>query len=312
MQYSICIRSLGRGGEKYEKLLQSIKRLNIVPKEVIIAIPHGYSQPPVNLGYERFVYCDKGMLMQRIFSYECADTEFVLLLDDDISFEADLVEKLYQSLLVHDADLSFPILSELLPQGRFKTFINAVTLSALPVKQKEYVKVLPSGGYSYRTVSDLEIEMESESAPGACIFARRQSLLEINLREDFWVEYPKYALRDDTIMFYKVILNHGKVIGRTDVKIDHLDNAEGDNSRKATSIYALGYSQVNFWYRYIYKKEHLSTPKFVKLLWFMYWVITNCGLYLLLSIKSLNFQFIYQFIKGILVGYQLRNKITKK
>ncbi|MCQ2307204.1 MAG: hypothetical protein MJ000_06545 [Bacteroidales bacterium] len=40
--YSVVIRTLGNSGEKYQKLLDSIRSQTVQPEEVIVAIPDGY------------------------------------------------------------------------------------------------------------------------------------------------------------------------------------------------------------------------------------------------------------------------------
>ena len=59
MEYSICIRTLGTAGEKYERLIKSINNLNIKPKEVIVVIPKGYNLLHIKAMNQRVVYSDK-------------------------------------------------------------------------------------------------------------------------------------------------------------------------------------------------------------------------------------------------------------
>lgn len=305
MEYSICIRTLGQGGKKYSDLLNSIKSLSNLPKEVIIVLPIGYKPPKEQIGIERFVYCEKGMLMQRIVGYESAQSEYVLLIDDDISFESEMVNKLYNTLKNNNADVTFPIYPELLPHGIKQQILSAVTLSAIPRKSDgKYIKMLPSGGYSY-SVNFSELELESESAPGMCVFGKRKAFLDINLREDLWVEYPDYALRDDAILIYKAFLNNKICIGRTDVEIYHLDNAANDKTRRLKAIYAIGFSQISFWYRYIYKQKHYFN-KIIPVLSLLVWIMMNTCLYLISSIIRRNKSEIVQYIIGLRDGYKLR------
>ena len=102
--YSIYIRTLGKGGEKYEKLLLSIRNLTIQPQEVVIVLPYGYAEPQERLGYERFAFCEKGMIKQRVFAIDNAKTQYVLLLDDDVEFSPDFVEKEYKAMMAANAN----------------------------------------------------------------------------------------------------------------------------------------------------------------------------------------------------------------
>ena len=71
MEYSIVIRTVGKAGEKYQKLLDSIKKLNVQPAEVLVVLPKGYEKPKERLGDEKFVYSEKGMVQQRIGGETC-------------------------------------------------------------------------------------------------------------------------------------------------------------------------------------------------------------------------------------------------
>ena len=64
--YSVTIRTLGTAEDKYQRTLDSIATQSIQPKEVIIVLANGYECPKEQLGYERFVFVDKGMVNQRV------------------------------------------------------------------------------------------------------------------------------------------------------------------------------------------------------------------------------------------------------
>ena len=66
MGYSIAIRTLGRAGVKYRKLLDSIAESKIQPDKVIVVLPKGSQLPEEKLGWEQFVFCEKSMIQQRI------------------------------------------------------------------------------------------------------------------------------------------------------------------------------------------------------------------------------------------------------
>lgn len=50
--YSVYIRTLGKGGDKYQRLLDSIKKQTIQPLEVVVVLPYGYKKPKERLGYD--------------------------------------------------------------------------------------------------------------------------------------------------------------------------------------------------------------------------------------------------------------------
>lgn len=98
MEYSIVIRTVGKAGEKYQKLLDSIKKLNVQPAEVLVVLPKGYEKPKERLGDEKFVYSEKGMVQQRIAGGRLAKGEYLLFLDDDVEFEGDFIEQISKPL----------------------------------------------------------------------------------------------------------------------------------------------------------------------------------------------------------------------
>lgn len=98
ISYSIAIRTLGKAGEKYQKLLNSITRLNVQPEKIIVVLPEGYTPPVEKIGTERFVYSKKGMIPQRLFALQYITSEYTLFCDDDVELTPDFIEKLAEPL----------------------------------------------------------------------------------------------------------------------------------------------------------------------------------------------------------------------
>ena len=62
ISYSIAIRTLGKAGKKYQKLLNSITKLNVQPEKIIVVLPEGYKPPVEKIGTECFVYSKNCLL----------------------------------------------------------------------------------------------------------------------------------------------------------------------------------------------------------------------------------------------------------
>ncbi|MBP1967057.1 glycosyltransferase family 2 protein [Paenibacillus aceris] len=301
MNYSICIRTLGKGGEKYSRLLNSIKSLKSRPEEVIIVIPHGYSAPIEVLGYERVVYSEKGMLIQRIVGYESVKSEYVLLVDDDVEFEPDFINKLSAPIKKGLAEITFPIYQEMLPEKGIRTLIPALTLSAVPMIKKDmYTKVIASGGWSYyRVPNQYKKPIYAHSAPGTCMFARRQALIEADIRNELWVEIPSYPLWEDMVLFYKAWISGFKVMGIPDVGFEHLDAGATSFNRSVDASYASGINHIIFWYKFVFKQQKGIISNIINIAALSYWMVTS-SLY-----KMLNGAFrgkkkeLQAFIKGL-------------
>ena len=74
IDYSVIIRTTGQAGEKYTKLLESIKKLKPQPREIIVVLPEKADLPENQLGYEKFFIVRKGWLYK-----ECAESLSVKL-----------------------------------------------------------------------------------------------------------------------------------------------------------------------------------------------------------------------------------------
>ena len=83
MEYSVAIRTLGTAGEKYQRLLESLERQTVPPKQIVVYIAEGYPLPEETIGKEQYVYVRKGMVAQRALRYDEIDTEYILFLDDE-------------------------------------------------------------------------------------------------------------------------------------------------------------------------------------------------------------------------------------
>ena len=111
--YCACIRTLGKAGDKYQILLDSLKRQTIQPKKILVYIPYGYELPKETIGVEQYVRCEKGMVHQRSLPFDEVDTIWIFFLDDDVFMEDDTVERLFSGLEAEHGDAisadTFPI-----------------------------------------------------------------------------------------------------------------------------------------------------------------------------------------------------------
>ncbi|WP_040194500.1 glycosyltransferase family 2 protein [Clostridium culturomicium] len=313
MEYSICIRTLGRGGENYKKLANSINNLSIKPKEVLIVIPKGYELPKDKIEGSTIVFSEKGMLLQRIIGYEKASAEYVLLLDDDVEFEPAMIEKLSKPVLEGKSALSFPIYEELLPQKGIKWAVSALTLSAIPSlnDKSKYVKILPSGGYMYnRNYSNTDGWLYSESAPGMCVFGERQALININLRDELWVEKSSYPLREDAVLIYKAFLKHYEAVGVENIEIEHLDTGSSENNRNIKAAYATTLNHIIFWHRFIFKERKNIFKKIIAALAIGYWSISITAYFIIKLAASRDFTTFKASIKGIASGFKYITSVS--
>ena len=115
--YSVTIRTLGTAEDKYQRTLDSIATQSIQPKEVIIVLANGYECPKEQLGYERFVFVDKGMVNQRVACFDESSSEYTLALDDDVEFSSNFVASLFDTMEKCKADCVSPLVKEVTISG---------------------------------------------------------------------------------------------------------------------------------------------------------------------------------------------------
>ena len=278
--YTVAIRTLGKSGESYRRLLKSITFLQPQPQEVIVAIPHGYELPPERLGFERFIHCGKGMVRQRVAGGEAAECDFILFLDDDLEFPSDLVRRLYGPLAEGLSHISFPIMFEtFLPKPGMRTLIPALTGAAVPMifgRDKYYIKMLANGGWSYNRFGKRHhAYYSSHSAPGPCFFANKKAFLRIDFEVEVWVQNSGYAQFEDAIMFYKSHCRGNTPIGVSDTGIVHLDFGKTEPGRRLNATYAREMNFIIFWHRFLFGTAGTLWEKVFRVLCFSYTVVSG-------------------------------------
>ena len=53
MEYSVAIRTLGKAGDKYRRLLESINAQSCKPAKIVVYIADGYEIPTESIGIEQ-------------------------------------------------------------------------------------------------------------------------------------------------------------------------------------------------------------------------------------------------------------------
>jgi len=274
IDYSVVIRTLGTAGEKYQKLLSCIEKLEPKPKEVIVVLPEGYEKPADQLGWEKFYFSPKGMVIQRSYGINAATTKYALVCDDDVCFDSDFVQKLYKP--VNDGLCSFsagPLLSFLPPKGS-KTIISSVMGAAAPTlfHKNRYVSILNTGGYSFnRNINTAEEHYyEAQSLPWTCFFADVEAYKALKLDEELWLDMNGYSAFDDQTMFYKGWLKGYKTIVVSNALYEHLDAKTSTRKNKPATLYSSVFNRYVFWHRFIYTRKHNPLIKFWALSCFKY------------------------------------------
>ena len=259
IQYSVIIRTIGKAGEKYQNLLDSIARLEPQPEEVIVVLPDGYAEPEEKLGWETFYYSPKGMVAQRTYGIAKCKTPYALICDDDICFEADFVQKLHEPIAKGLCGLSSGPLYSFLPVKGPKAFVSAICGAAAPTvfHKDRYVSVLRTAGYSYNRHLQPEKRRfyESQSLAGTGFYADVSALRSIGFEEETWIDASGYSAYEDQTMFYKAWLNDVRTMVVSDAYYVHQDAKTSTRNNKPIVLRCLAMNRIIFWHRFIYSME---------------------------------------------------------
>lgn len=290
--YSIAIRTLGEAGEKYQKLLDSIRQSRLQPEKIIVVLPQGYDLPKEQLGNECFVYCEKSMMQQRLEALQYIDSEYTLFLDDDIAFDAYFVEKLLKPLEEKTFDCATGPLFEFFPQSKAGRIAGTLTASVSKsiFHRDMYVKILPSGGWSYHYFdTSEECYYPTESFAWTCFMIRTEVMRRLCMEDEkSWIEKYGYAYGDDRVMAYKLVKKGYSACIVSNALYEHLDARTSTGSSETKSIkpvFGLPYMQIIFWQRFIQDLEKSKLQRMVNRLWLLYWEIAMTGYH---TLKLLN------------------------
>lgn len=259
LDYSVIVRTTGKAGDKYARLLESIENLNPQPQEIIVVLPEGYSPPKESLGKEKICYCPKGMVIQRLYGIQQCTTRYALITDDDVAFASDFVSKLYAPLADHRYGFSAGPLLDFFPRPGLQTICSMLIGAAMPTffHKNRYNTVLMTTGYSFNRKVQVGSKMiyETQSAPWTCFFADMEAMKLIHFEDELWLDKHGYSAHDDTAMFYKAWLCGRKTVIVADAPYEHLDAGTSKQGNQEKVEYSNGFNTVVFWHRFLYTQE---------------------------------------------------------
>lgn len=257
MEYTVAIRTLGKAGEKYQFLLDSLVKQTIKPTKILVYIAEGYPIPKETVGIEEYVYVKKGMVAQRALDYKEINSEFILFLDDDLQLGEDAVEKMYEGLVNNNLDVISPDIF----RNNSRPFLNELMMRLSGRMKARYLndewgyKVMRTAGYSYRKHIKQDV-YRSETNAGAAFLCRKSDFLKIKYKEECWLDAIPYSQGDDQAMYYKMHLSGLKVGTLYNHSFKHLDAGGNLNPEKEKRlIYSDFWFKTIFWHRFIFSPE---------------------------------------------------------
>lgn len=275
-KYSIVIRTLGNTGDKYLQMLRAIERQTVKPLEILVVIPEGYSLDH-QLGTERIIRSEKGMVTQRAVGIMEAKGEYLLVLDDDLDFPPDFAEQLHAHLQTKQLDcvLAFGNGGSIVNDSAQKkiSFKNKLKQSIKRLrlaftgqafysqrKSQWFDTIASTGGH--RTYTNNENGL-CQTGAFACFFIKADKAKEVHFEEETWLEkgsISNYAAYDDAVFYYKLFLHGGKIAYTHNTNFMHLDAAVGRPAQdrltaKRIRLYTIARNRTIFWHKHIWSNH---------------------------------------------------------
>lgn len=257
--YTAVIRTLGKAGDKYQTLLDSLCSQTIQPKNIIVYIAEGYAIPKETCGKEEYVYVAKGMVAQRAISYKEVSTKYILFLDDDLYLPNDFVENMFKAMNEYKADVVSPDIYDNASRNLLSEILMTIS-GRMRARRGDDIwgyRVMRTCGYSYNKKPETGRSYFSQTNAGACFLCSKENFQSIKLKEELWLDKMEYSIGDDQVMFYKMYLMGLKQITLFGSGIKHLDAGLnlGNKEKEKKLINGDYYFRMIFWHRFIQSPE---------------------------------------------------------
>ena len=297
LSYSIAIRTLGTGGEKYLEELRSITRQTVQPEKVVVYIAQGYERPIEQIGNEEYVWVSKGMMAQRALPYKEITSDCILLMDDDVFLAPDSAERLLTALEEHNADCVGADTFKNQEMSVIGKIYAAVTNLVFPRRDDGWAfKIHRNGSFSYNNHPQPAF-YRSQSCAGPCALWRKAAFINTHLEDELWSEREGFWYGEDVLLFYKLFLNGGRLGILYDSGIIHMDgqSASAKHRNNLRKYYIRSKASAIIWHRTIWS-VHPSAWTAVAYTFKMLWLLmVNC----IAGIALLKPQIIIFFFKGL-------------
>jgi len=300
--YTVVIRTLGMAGEKYQKLLDTLCIQTIQPEKILVYIAEGYAIPKETCGKEEYIRCPKGMIAQRSLSFDEVETEWILFCDDDISFEKDSVERLYNGLVMMGTD-SMCISPDTFPNHKatVKQKLKYCALLTFPHWRKNWAfRIRESCHYSYNNNPSKVLRTQSAAFP--CCLIKKEAYKKIHFEDERFLDDFKYALGDDLLFFYKLYRMGFVPLVHFDSGVVHQDAGTSHIKNEAEIFRLSNAASFTVWHR----SRYLTHKSFFGKMWcaICYWttVFSHILCFTVVGIVKRNFTTVKFFVSGIRYG----------
>lgn len=303
LSYSVVIRTLGDAGLKYKALLDSIAKQTIQPEEVIVAIPEG-CELDYMLGTERVIYMKKGMVSQRAEGILAANSDYILVVDDDVEFGPAMIQELYNYMAANNLNCCLPM--EGVNNNLDANTINLKYPLATRIRsgftgqmftsrrKSKYLDILTlaAGHKVYINSNNLDTCYLCTTACFQCFFIETKWAKAAHYEEETWLEegsYTSYSGYDEPVFFSKLNKHGLRMAYALRTRYRHLDAGAGHKTKskledKSLRYFSIARNRTVYWYRFIYLYQTSWFNKIRALFWGLYsfvnwtsWtIIINC------------------------------------
>lgn len=299
--YSVAIRTVGKAGDKYIRELQSLHNQTIKPKHIYVHLAHGFERPKEQVGMEEYVDVPKGLVHQRAAA-NMVEEEYVLIIDDDVYFPEDAVEKMYEALQKYKADGIAP---DTFPSQNmsFVSRIGAYVTNTVKRRKNDgwAIRIQRTGAFSYNGNPEKGAIYPTESAAGTAVFMKTSVWKAIRYQDEQWIDqFPAGTFGEDQLMYQKITENGFKLLLWYDSGVKHLDaNTNRASQKTYDKIYYRAMSQYLTWYRCVYDLPRNTPADKQKNLWaYRYRYFLSCMVRTVYSLLQWSPRFLTAHIRG--------------
>ena len=300
-KYSVAIRTVGKAGDKYIQELQSLHNQTVKPEHIYVHLAHGFVRPKGQVGIEEYIDTQKGLVHQRAAA-NMVEEEFVLIIDDDVYFPNDAVEKMYNALQIYHADGIAP---DTFPSQNlsFTAKLGTYVINTVSARKNDRwaIRIKRSGAFSFNNNPEEGAIYPTESAAGTAVFMKTAVWKAIHYEHEVWIDkFPPGTFGEDQLMYQKIVGNGYKLLMWYDSGILHLDANTNKASQKTyDKIYYRAMAQYLTWNRCVYDlPKNTMMDRFKNKVAYYYRFGLSCSVRVLYSILHSSPRFLTAHVRG--------------
>lgn len=251
LTYSIAIRTLGTGGEKFREELRSVTRQTVQPERVVVYIAEGHARPDFTVGREEYMWVRKGMMAQRILPYDEITSDCIMMLDDDVRMAPDSAERMLEAMEGYGADCVGADTFRNQDMSLKGKVYAAVTNLVFPHYSRTWAfMVHRNGSFSYNNRPARPFYW-SQSCAGPASLWRKDVYRQLHLEDELWLDELPFPYGEDMLTFYKLHTNGFRLGILYDCGMEHLDggSARGAYRKSPQRMYVRTKASFAIWWR---------------------------------------------------------------